>query len=307
MLHSLSVVGAVQAQYRIAVISDLNSAYGSLTYTPLVDSVVNSIVHRWKPNLVLCAGDVIAGQKASLSDDHVNQMWLHFHQTVAQPLTQARIPLVVSMGNHDASPYPNHARDRMLADRYWNTLFSSEYLQFNDKARFPFVYSQYADSVFIAVWDASSERISDENLKWLKQELGSPKSQQARFRFVLGHLPLYGVAQGRDTRGNILADADILRMELERLSVDLYISGHHHAYYRGRHTYLDMLFAGALGTGPRSLLDGTPPRNTITLLDLDLVSGKIEEETIDLNTGQRIDPNSLPPYLETLQGRIYRR
>lgn len=306
MLQSLCFV-EVQAQYRIVVISDLNSAYGSITYTPMVDSVVSAIVHRWKPNLVLCAGDVIAGQKPSLEDDHVNQMWLHFHKTVAEPLTQAGIPLVVTMGNHDASPYPNHARDRLLAERYWNTQFSTQFLEFHDKARFPFFYSQYADSVFIAVWDASSEQISGENLEWLKKELGTPKAQQARFRLVLGHLPLYGVAQGRDTRGNILADADTLREELERLRVNLYVSGHHHAYYRGRHSYLDMLFAGALGTGPRSLLDGTPPRNTITFLDLNLVSGKIEEETIDLHTGQRIDPNSLPLYLETLQGRINRR
>jgi len=307
MTIALLWIDPIHAQYRIVVISDLNSAYGSLTYDPRVDSTVYSIIHKWKPQLVLSAGDMIAAQKPSLSDENVDQMWQHFHKTVAEPLTQAGIPLIVTIGNHDGSPYSNHARDRRMADHYWNTRYSSAGLSFSDRARFPFWYSHYADSIFIAVWDASSEHISEENLQWLKKELGSEKAQQARYRFVLGHLPLYGVAQGRDTRGNILANADSLRAELESYKVDLYISGHHHAYYRGRHTYLDMLFAGAVGSGPRSLLDGAPPRNTITILELDLKMGRMMEETIDLSTGQRVDPNTLPAVLESTQGRIYRR
>jgi len=204
--------------------SDLNSAYGSLSYDPRVDSVVHSIIHRWKPELVVCAGDMIAAQKPSLSDELVQQMWQHFHKTVSEPLLQAGIPMVITIGNHDGSPYPHHSRDRILANQYWNTQFPSNHLRFSDNARFPFWYSHYADSVFIAVWDASSEHIPDENRIWLKKELSSAKAQQARFRLVLGHLPLYGVAQGRDTRGNILANADSLRAELEGLNVDLYIS-----------------------------------------------------------------------------------
>ena len=52
---------------RIAVISDLNSQYGSTEYEPEVTKAIDLIINRWQPDLVLGGGDAIAGQKTSLT------------------------------------------------------------------------------------------------------------------------------------------------------------------------------------------------------------------------------------------------
>jgi hypothetical protein len=92
----------------------------------------------------------------------------------------------------------------------------------------------------------------------------------APYRIVLGHLPLYPVAEGRNRAGEVLAEPDSLRALLEAYGVHLYISGHHHAYYPGRRGGLDLLASGALGDGPRPLIgDTVPSPRTVTLLDFD--------------------------------------
>lgn len=51
---------------RLVVISDLNSAYGSTDYDPEVDKGL-ALVPFWQPDLVICGGDMVAGQQASLT------------------------------------------------------------------------------------------------------------------------------------------------------------------------------------------------------------------------------------------------
>jgi len=293
--------------HRIVVISDLNNAYGALDYEPEVDSTIVRIVRDWKPDLVLCGGDMIAGQRPALTDGRVDSMWMAFDKHIAAPLRNAGIPFGFTLGNHDGSGYPNHTRDRTFARTYFQAPANDTGLDLNDKGDFPFWYSFTSGPFFIASWDATTETITDENLIWLEQQLESETAKSAQFRLVVGHLPLYGVAIGRDTRGNILANADSLRHILEQRNVDLYISGHHHAWYPGRHTWLNLLNAGAIGSGPRSLLDGSTPRKTVTIIDYDGESQSFTETTYDATTWEIIDPSSLPATLETLNGVIKRR
>ncbi|MGL5077334.1 MAG: metallophosphoesterase, partial [Waterburya sp.] len=42
--------------FRIVVISDLNSQYGSTTYDPEVEQAI-ALIPQWQPDLVLCGGD----------------------------------------------------------------------------------------------------------------------------------------------------------------------------------------------------------------------------------------------------------
>ena len=54
---------------------------------------------------------------------------------------------------------------------------------------------------------------------------------------------------------------------MENGRVQAYISGNHHAWFSRRRGQLDLLPLGALGSGPRSLLDGeAPAQQTFTLL-----------------------------------------
>lgn len=293
--------------FRIVVISDLNNAYGALDYEAEVDSVIARIIQDWKPDLVLCGGDMVAGQRPALSDGRVDSMWLAFDYHVGKPLRDAGIPFAFTIGNHDGSGYPNHVRDRRKATEYWTNPTHTPSLDFHDRGTFPFWYSFSAGPVFIAVWDASTETISTENLTWLQHVMNTPEAKSAEYRMVVGHLPLYGVAIGRDTPGNVLAKADSIRQLLEAMEVQLYVSGHHHAYYPGKHTFLDLLHAGAIGSGARSLLDGSNPRKTVSILDWNNRERLFEETTYDAATWAEIDIDALPDRIHSINGVIERR
>ena len=56
---------------QIAVISDLNSQYGSTDYEPEVDKAIALIVNHWQPDLVLGGGDAIAGPQKSLTKPQI--------------------------------------------------------------------------------------------------------------------------------------------------------------------------------------------------------------------------------------------
>src|SRR5690606_31969715 len=49
---------------RIMVISDLNDSYGSTSYSKEVAAAIQKIPDI-KPDIILCGGDMVAGQKAS--------------------------------------------------------------------------------------------------------------------------------------------------------------------------------------------------------------------------------------------------
>jgi hypothetical protein len=48
----------IRGELRIVVISDLNSSYGSTDYEPEVHRAVALIRDRWRPDLVLAAGEL---------------------------------------------------------------------------------------------------------------------------------------------------------------------------------------------------------------------------------------------------------
>ena len=88
--------------FRIVVISDLNSQYGSTEYELEVDQAI-ALIPEWQPNLVLCGGDMIAGQKASLTQSQIEAMWTAFDRHVAAPLREYNLPFGFTIGNHDGS------------------------------------------------------------------------------------------------------------------------------------------------------------------------------------------------------------
>lgn len=295
---------------RVAVVSDLNGPYGSTAYGPEVAAAVRLIRERWRPDLVIAAGDLVAGQRPTLPDSVVRTMWGAFDSAVAAPLRAAGIPLVVTVGNHDASGYPAHARDRALAAEHWRDPARRPPLPLVDGAAFPFRYSLRAGDVFVAVWDATTQESSREPAlrRWLRDALRSPAARAARHRVVVGHLPLYAVAEGRDRPGELLADGDRFRRELERWGATLYVSGHHHAYYPGRRGALELLHAGALGGGPRPLLGSeVPAPRSVTLLTFHADSVRHESLALLGAAARPILQDSLPPALCGRTGWVHRR
>lgn len=298
---------------RLVVISDLNSSYGSTTYRTEVEAAVQ-ILSAWKPDLVVCGGDMVAGQSLSLTRPEVQAMWAGFDQRVFAPIRSQNLPFAFTLGNHDASSQLDlegrfvYTTDREVAQAFWTQPQRQLGIEFIDRAKFPFYYSFEANQIFYLVWDASSARVPPEQIAWAERSLASDRAQQAPMRIVLGHLPFYAVSQGRDRAGEILNRADELRSLLERYNVHTYICGHHHAYFPGRVGKLEMLHCGALGSGPRTWLESTAAAiQTLTVVDIDLGSKTTTYTTYDMSTQEVLPQTQLPRILVGPNGMVVRR
>jgi hypothetical protein len=301
----------VRGDARIVVISDLNSQYGSTEYEPEVHQAI-ALLPDWQPDLVLCSGDMVAGMSTQLSDEQVQAMWAGFDRVIGAPLRKANLPLGFTLGNHDASgslgaggqlPFE---RDRRIAAAYWNS--HPPQIQFIDREHFPFYYSFTQNNIFFMVWDASSTVISAQQLAWAEKSLNSAAAQQAPLRIAVGHLPLYGIAVGREKPGEFLDQAETLRSFLEKNHVHTYISGHDHTYFPGHRGALQLLQTGALGTGPRHWLDSDlSPRKTLTVVDVGLADASTRYTTYDLTNQTLLDAKILPRMITTANGSVLRR
>jgi hypothetical protein len=301
---------------RLVAISDLNGPYGSTAYLPQVHRAV-ALIPALAPDLVLCGGDMVAGQKAGLSSAQLAAMWAGFEQQLLLPLRRAGLPVAFTLGNHDASGSRvgdrySFALDRREAERFWRPRQDQLGLRFVDASRFPFAYSVRQADLFLLVWDASASRLPDGQIAWAERSLASEAARSAQARLVLGHLPLQAIARGRERPGEVLQQADRLQGLLERGGASAYISGHHHAFFPGRSGQLDLLALGALGHGPRRLLgSGQPPRHTLTLIDLFWPRagrpGRRVYTSYDMTSLQRIQPAELPALITTPEGRRLER
>ena len=293
-----SAAASSSPDLRLGLISDLNSSYGSTTYIPQVSRGLQQQL-ALQPALVVCAGDMVAGQKRGLSASQLDGMWESFARTVLAPVRQAGVPFLPAVGNHDGSP--GFAADRAAVRRFWTPRLQALGLRFVDAGDFPFHYSALQNDVFWLVWDASSGRIPSSQLSWARQQLASPEARQARLRLVVGHLPLVGVSQGRDRAGETLDQAAAVQSLLEQGRVQAYISGHQHAWFPARRGQLDLIHLGAMGSGPRRLLQGSiPPQQTYTTLDINWRENSLVETTYAVASGQPVAWSRLPA---TLMGR----
>ena len=274
----------------------------------------------WKPDLVFSAGDLIGGQKSGQSAAQLDAMWAAFEREVREPLQRAGLPFAFALGNHDASAAPGFAPDRDAARRYWQAHRPA--LNYADAGQFPFWYSHIlracphtggtaggtpgktgCQTVFVAVVDATTDTLQSE--RWLQAQLASPAARSARMRIVMGHLPLYGLSVGRSKAGEVLRSGERLRGLLEQWKVNLYISGHHAAYYLGRRGHLALLASGGIGARDYVGRPGSA-RSVVSVLDLDLTSGEARSAPFDADTGQPMAPAGLPARIDGYGGQIER-
>jgi len=308
------VVNPPRGDVRLVVVSDLNGIYGSTDYDPEVDKGIG-LIPFWQPDLVVCSGDMVAGQDPTLSEKEIRAMWSAFDEHVAAPLREANLPYGFTIGNHDASSALGvggkhlFQQERDLAAEYWNDRDRDPGVEFVDRYEFPFYYSFKYDDIFFVAWDGSSDFIPPDKLAWVEEALGAPQAQQAKMRILLGHLPLYAVSVGRNQPGEVMRNADDLREMLEGYNVHTYISGHHHAYYPGHRGQLQLLHMGILGSGPRPLIDSNlPPQKAITVLDIDYDSPELTTyTTYNIQTLELIEYGQLPRFLAGHNGIVLRR
>ncbi len=299
---------------RLVVISDLNGAYGSIDYDPEVDKAI-ALLPFWRPDMVVCSGDMVAGQNPKLSENQLKAMWAAFDEHVAAPLRQAEIPFGFTIGNHDASSARSLSggflfeRERTVAANYWNEPSHDPGIEFVERYEFPFYYSFKFNDIFFLAWDGSSAKIPEDKLDWVEQALESPEAQSAKLKILLGHLPLYGITEGRNKPGEVMANADQLRKMLERHQVHTYISGHQHAYYPAHKGELQLLHTGILGSGPRPFIDSQlPPQKALTVMDINFADPDLTNyTTYDMQTLELIELEQLPRFITGHNGMVLRR
>ena len=239
---------SAQEPLRIAVISDLNGSYGSTAYAEDVTRAVERIIEL-RPDLVISTGDMVAGQRRPhLSRPEVEAMWSAFHAQVSETLKAAGIPLAVTPGNHDASAYSGFALERDIYARQWSDRRPA--VKFVDDAAYPFHYAfALGDVLFISVDATVVGRLPKEQMDWLA-ELLTTEGPRHRYRVLFSHVPLWPFALGR--LDEIIGDPKLQAL-LEAADVDLYLSGHHHAFYPGSRDGVAFVGQACLGAGSRRL------------------------------------------------------
>ena len=299
LLWSLAGFQAGAQSVRIAVISDLNGSYGSTDYAASVHRAVQAII-ALSPDLVLSTGDMVAGQRRpALTEAEVRAMWQGFHTAVTDPLARAGIPLAVTPGNHDGSAYHGFEAERRIYADEW--LDRRPALRFTGPDTYPFFYAFDIGPARIVSIDATTTgRLDPDQMRALESVFDGAGPA----RIVFGHLPLWPFAVGRETE--IIGDPALERL-LERIGVDLHLSGHHHAFYPGQIDAFSVVSQAELGGGSRRLI-GTDSRGSksFTLLDIG-ADGSITVSALkgpDFRTP--VDTRSLPEQLES-SGRVIRR
>ena len=303
-----------RGEVRLVVISDLNGVYGATDYDPEVDKAIK-LLPFWQPDMVLCSGDMVAGQNPTLTEEQLKAMWSAFDRHVAAPLRQQNFPYGFTIGNHDASSATSLSggflfqRERTIAADYWNDPAHNPGIEFVDRYEFPFYYTFKFKNIFFLAWDGSSAKIPQDKLDWVEQALESPEAQSAKMKILLGHLPLYAVAVGRNQPGEVMNNAPQLQEMLERHQVHTYISGHHHAYYPAHKGELQLLHTGILGSGPRPHINSKlPPQKALTVIDINFNSPDLTKyTTYDMQTLELIEYEQLPRFLTGHNGMVLRR
>ncbi|MEL6471457.1 MAG: metallophosphoesterase, partial [Cyanobacteria bacterium J06623_4] len=142
---------------RFVVISDLNSAYGSTDYRREVIEGV-TLLPDWQPDMVICAGDMVAGQSINLSVAEIEAMWTAFDEKVLSHIRAAGLPFALTVGNHDASSYQNengeflYILDRQATTKFWEGHQTDTDLTFIEASGFPYYYSFKQNNIFFLTW-----------------------------------------------------------------------------------------------------------------------------------------------------------
>jgi Calcineurin-like phosphoesterase len=292
---------AMAEPLRVAVISDLNGNYGSTEYESTVDGAVRRIVEM-KPDLVISTGDMVAGQRRPhLSRSQVETMWGSFHAHVSDPLAQAGIPLAVTPGNHDGSAYDGFELERQIYGEQWSARKPA--VTFVDAVRYPYYYAFAAGDVLFVSLDATTlGELPPGQTAWLKDLLARHGGRYKQ-RVVFSHVPLWPFAQRREH--DYIGDP-ALEQVLHEGHVDLYLSGHHHAFYPGHKDGIHLVSQSCAGAGPRRLIgsDVRSPR-AITLIEVDgpqLRLAALQEPDFT----QPIDWRSLPARIRSKAAELIR-
>lgn len=203
-------------------IADLNGRYGSAGYHDRIADAIAAII-ALEPEAVVIAGDMIAGQASPpLSEARIAAMWASFERVIYQPLNQQGIEVLAVPGNHDASVYPAYSHERQAYERFWRERAPDG---LGEDSRFPWYYSvTLGAGHFVGLDVTAPGSLSGEQEVFLAQHRKAAQAADEPL-LVASHLPLYPVAVGRES--------EFFTSNLQPQPGEIWVSGHHHAFYAG--------------------------------------------------------------------------
>lgn len=300
----LCTFSCARASLKFAVISDLNGRYGSTTYGEDTHKSI-AFIRSKKVDLVLSTGDMVAGQKKGLN---YQKMWLGFHKAVTTPLLRSKIPFAPSPGNHDASAYSGFERERReykktFSSRRPSFLLNSHGEKLDGKlslvpgSNYPFYYGFIlSNALFMAIDATKVGALSENQVAWIENTLAN--YQNIPFKIMFGHMPMFPYAYNRASdyigRNNASGVKDMERL-MDKYEVDLFLSGHHHAYYPGtRKKHTRFISTPLLGGGPRKLLGGFGQSSPKGFIIFEVKDNELKMTTYNSSDLTPINTKSLP-------------
>jgi predicted phosphodiesterase len=137
----------------------------------------------------------------------------------------------------------------------------------------------------------------------MQEQLSSRVAKKARVRILIGHLPLYAIVDSKNKAGEVNSDPEKALAFFKDHGVDLYISGHQHAYYPAQKEGIRFLNMGCIGDGPRKLIgDDSPPLKAYTLINIPVKKAKDFRYTSYTIDHELIDSQSLPDSVAGFNG-----
>jgi len=301
LLLFFPVTGTAAEPLRVVIISDMNGSYGSTRYETSVGGAMGRILDM-KPALVISTGDMVAGQRRPhLLRKEIEPMWQSFHEHVSNPLADAGIPFAVTPGNHDASAYSGFGLERAIYSEQWTPRKPG--VRFLDDAGYPFYYAFEVGEVMLISLDATVVgHLPQPQMDWLQEVLEKHGADYQR-RVVFSHVPQWPFAQRRER--DYIGDSELQTL-LEAADVDLYLSGHHHAFYPGAKDGVAFVSQSCLGAGPRRLL-GTKERSkrSFTLIEFSDDAMRIAAFAAP-HFEAEIDWNTLPTHIRSSAAELQR-
>ena len=300
LVCTLLLGGPAWAQ-RIVVISDFNGSYGSTKYHQDVDRAVQRVI-QLKPDIVINTGDMIAGQRTNLlKKPAIESMWKSFHQHVTNPIASAGLLMAVTPGNHDASEYSKFKLERKIYKQQW--LKRKPKLKFIDDKHYPLYYAfKVGKTLFVALDATRSHALDKEQKKWLDKLL-KKKGGKYKHRILFSHLPIWPFSNKNGAEA--LLDKELEKI-VQKHNVDLYLNGHHHAYYPGYKDGVRYISQSCLGAGPRTLV-GTKLDTGRNITVIDIKGDNIEINAYSAPAYTRaIDQKTLPKSIKSKWAKIIR-
>ena len=254
----------------ITLISDLNGRYGSNSYDSRVADAIETII-RLQPDLVICTGDMVAGQQQPRLDaDWLDRMWRGFSHSVANPLTREGIPMLVTPGNHDGSGFPEFALEQERFAVEWGP--RTPELDILPGSEWPRRYAARMGTVLLLSFDGTRPGALPEAERLFVADMLHKYGKAASATLVYSHLPMWPLTKRREHE--IIDDPALLAL-LHQNGVDVYASGHHHAFFAGTDDAgMVHVGNGALGGNARAF-SGKKQRQPFSFTILTLADGAV--------------------------------